>query len=98
MFSFPSEKDPLGRNKEVLKRFVKAGAPKEILYEQKPHLGTDVLASIVETLRKQIEAMGGSFRFGTKLTGLKLEDNTLQSLILNGEEELKALSLIHISD
>ena len=40
--------------------------------------------------RKQIEAMGGSFRFGTKLTGLKLEDNTLQSLILNGEEELKA--------
>ena len=83
-------KDPLGRNKEVLKRFVKAGAPKEILYEQKPHLGTDVLASIVETLRKQIEAMGGSFRFGTKLTGLKLEDNTLQSLILNGEEELKA--------
>lgn len=83
-------KDPLGRNKEVLKRFVKAGAPKEILYEQKPHLGTDVLASIVETLRKQIEAMGGSFRFGTRLTGLKLEDNTLQSLILNGEEELKA--------
>ena len=55
-------KDPNGRNHEVLERFVKAGAPKEIVYQQKPHLGTDVLIGIVETLRHQIEAMGGSFR------------------------------------
>ena len=41
-------KDPYGRNHEVLKRFVAAGAPEEIIYQQKPHLGTDVLVGIVE--------------------------------------------------
>lgn len=40
-------KDPYGRNHEVLKRFVAAGAPEEIIYQQKPHLGTDVLVGIV---------------------------------------------------
>ena len=48
-------KDPNGRNHEVLKRFVQAGAPQEIVYQQKPHLGTDVLIGIVDTLRHQIE-------------------------------------------
>ena len=67
-------KDPNGRNHEVLERFVKAGAPKEIVYQQKPHLGTDVLIGIVETLRHQIEAMGGSFRFETTMTDLILKD------------------------
>ena len=56
-------KDPYGRNHEVLKRFVEAGAPEEILYQQKPHLGTDVLIGIVEKMRHEIEEMGGSFRF-----------------------------------
>ena len=58
-------KDTFGRNQEVLKRFVEAGAPEEILYQQKPHLGTDVLVPLVQTLRHQIEEMGGSFRFRT---------------------------------
>jgi len=65
-------KDPFGRNQEVLTRFVQAGADPAILYQQKPHLGTDVLIKIVETLRHQIEEMGGSFRFSTKLTDLKI--------------------------
>ncbi len=56
-------KDPFGRNHEVLYRFVQAGAPAEILYQQKPHLGTDVLIGIVQEMRKEIEEMGGSFRF-----------------------------------
>ncbi len=63
-------KDPFGRNQEVLKRFVEAGAPGEILYQQKPHLGTDVLVQIVETMRHQIEEMGGTFRFRTNVTDL----------------------------
>ena len=54
-------KDPNGRNHEVLKRFVEAGAPEEIVYQQKPHLGTDVLIGIVETMRHQIEEMGVLF-------------------------------------
>ncbi len=54
-------KDPYGRNHEVLKRFVDAGAPEEIIYQQKPHLGTDVLVGIVEKMRHEIEEMGGKF-------------------------------------
>ena len=52
-------KDPSGRNHEVLKRFVQAGAPSEIIYQQKPHLGTDVLVGVVETLRHEIEKWAG---------------------------------------
>ncbi|HIV35280.1 MAG TPA: FAD-dependent oxidoreductase [Candidatus Blautia intestinigallinarum] len=83
-------KDPSGRNKEVLRRFVKAGAPKEILYEQKPHLGTDLLVPIVETLRRQIESMGGEFRFETQVTDLRLEDGRLTGVVLRGGEEIPA--------
>ena len=71
-------KDPNGRNHEVLKRFVQAGAPQEIVYQQKPHLGTDVLIGIVETLRHQIEEMGGSFRFEAKMTDLLFEEGHLK--------------------
>ena len=84
-------KDPYGRNREVLRRFVKAGAPGRILYEQKPHLGTDVLTGIVRTLRRQIIAMGGSFRFRTKVTGFERNGTSpgqLKALILNDTEIL----------
>ncbi|MDQ9765804.1 hypothetical protein RFZ33_01745, partial [Acinetobacter baumannii] len=70
-------KDTFGRNQEVLKRFVEAGAPEEILYQQKPHLGTDVLVPLVQTLRHQIEEMGGSFRFRTQVTDLIFENDRL---------------------
>ena len=83
-------KDPHGRNQEVLKRFVKAGAPKEILYEQKPHLGTDVLTGIVKNLRAQIVSMGGEIRFGSKLTDLHFRDGALCAVSINEEEMLPA--------
>ena len=83
-------KDPFGRNTEVLKRFVEAGAHREILYQQKPHLGTDVLIGIVETLRRQIEEMGGTVRFRSKVTDLKIEDGALCGVEINGEEILPA--------
>ena len=83
-------KDPSGRNHEVLKRFVQAGAPSEIIYQQKPHLGTDVLIGIVETLRHQIEAMGGSFRFETTMTDLILKDGRLEAVEVNHGEKIPA--------
>lgn len=83
-------KDPNGRNHEVLKRFVAAGAPEEIIYQQKPHLGTDVLIDIVETMRHQIEEMGGSFRFGTKVSDLCIENGSLQAVVVNNEEKIPA--------
>lgn len=70
-------KDPFGRNRQVMERFVKAGAPREILYENKPHLGTDVLVDLVVNLRRQIEDMGGSVHFRTKMTDLLFEKGVL---------------------
>lgn len=87
-------KDPAGRNREVLKRFVEAGAPEEILYDHKPHLGTDLLIRLVETLRGQIEEMGGSFRFQTQLTDLVIRDGALQALELDRGEILPAEVLV----
>lgn len=83
-------KDPNGRNHEVLKRFVEAGAPYEIIYQQKPHLGTDVLIGIVETLRHQIEKMGGSFRFETKMTDLIMEKGRLKAVEVDHKERIPA--------
>ena len=83
-------KDPNGRNHEVLKRFVEAGAPQEIVYQQKPHLGTDVLIGIVETMRHQIEEMGGEFRFRSTVTDLVVRDQKLAAVIVNEKEEIPA--------
>ncbi len=83
-------KDPAGRHREVLQRFVQAGAPEEILYDQKPHLGTDVLVLLVENLRHQIEAMGGRFCFQSQATDLQIEKGTLQAVEINKETWISA--------
>ena len=83
-------KDSSGRNHEVLKRFVQAGAPEEIIYQQKPHLGTDVLVGVVETLRHEIEEMGGTFHFRSKVTDLVLEKGQLKEIEINGEQRIPA--------
>lgn len=83
-------KDPYGRNHEVLKRFVAAGAPKEIIYQQKPHLGTDVLVDIVQKMRHEIEEMGGHFRFRSKVTDLIFENGALQAVQINEKEQIPA--------
>lgn len=72
-----SVKDPFGRNRKVLEIFVEAGAPAEILYQQKPHLGTDLLIQIVQTIRRQIEDMGGEFRFRSQMTDLRIENQSI---------------------
>ena len=60
---------------------MEAGAPSEILYQQKPHLGTDQLVGIVQFMRHQIEEMGGEFRFRSTVTDLMIRDRKLlQSL------------------
>lgn len=83
-------KDPFGRNHEVLKRFVEAGAPEEILYQQKPHLGTDVLIGIVEAMRRQTEEMGGKFLFRSKVTDLIFENNALKEVEINNSRRIPA--------
>ncbi len=64
-------KDKYGRNREVLRTFVAHGAPERILYDAKPHMGTDVLARVVKSMRQEILAHGGQVLFGTMLEGLE---------------------------
>ncbi len=74
-------KDPAGRNRKVLELFVEAGAPKGILYEQKPHLGTDLLVGIVRCMREEIVRLGGDIRFGCRMTDLVLESGAVRGIV-----------------
>ena len=70
----------------VLEQMVKAGAAEDILFDAKPHVGTDVLLTVVQNLRKRIIELGGEVRFNAKVTGIQSRDNTLTGLELeNGE-------------
>ena len=70
----------------ILEQFVKAGAREEILYDAKPHVGTDVLLEVVQNIRKRIISLGGEVRFNTQVTGLCTENGQLTGLKLeNGE-------------
>lgn len=86
-------KDKFGRNKEVLRIFVEAGAPEEILYEAKPHIGTDVLLHVVRHMREQMIAWGAEVRFESKVTDLLIEQDAnkrkLKGLVINGTEQLE---------
>ncbi len=70
----------------ILEEFVKAGAPGEILYMGKPHIGTDILKSVVKNIRETIISLGGEVRFNSKLEDIKIQDKKIKSIIVNGEE------------
>ncbi|MDD6811705.1 MAG: NAD(P)-binding protein [Lachnospiraceae bacterium] len=76
-------KDKYGRNKEVLRIFVEAGAPEEILYEAKPHIGTDVLMRVVKNMREQILSWGGEVRFESRVTKLVIENKIQEEIPQN---------------
>ena len=61
----------------ILEQFARFGAHEDILYDAKPHIGTDVLMNIVQNLRSEVERLGGEVRFGCKLTGLQSEQGIL---------------------
>jgi uncharacterized protein len=65
--------DPRHLTRKVLTEFVKAGAPEEILFVAKPHIGTFRLVSVVEKMRAEIEALGGEVRFGQRVTDVRIE-------------------------
>lgn len=81
-------RDPLFHGRKVLDEFVKAGAPEEILYVSKPHIGTFRLTGMVENIRQQIEALGGEIRFQHKVTDLVIEEGQLHGAILENGERL----------
>lgn len=75
-------KDKDGRNKEVLSIFVKEGAPENILYESKPHIGTDILIHVVKNMRKRIIEHGGEVCFDAKATDFLVENGCIKSVIV----------------
>ncbi len=82
-------KDPRHLGRKVLIEFVKAGAPEEILTEAHPHIGTFRLVTMVESLRRAIEGLGGEYRFQSKVTDLLLDDaRQLQGVKLETGEEI----------
>ncbi len=83
-------KDKYGRNRKVLSLFVEAGAPEEILYDHKPHMGTDILCRVVSNLRKAILDKGGEVWFEAKATDFVIEQGKIAGVIINGTQMLKA--------
>jgi len=69
-------KDPQHHGRKVLEEFVKAGAPAEILYVSKPHIGTFRLVTMVEHMRANIESLGGEIRFQCRVVDVDIEDGT----------------------
>lgn len=68
------------RIKKVLEEFVRFGAPEEILYKQKPHIGTDILKGVVKNIREEIIRLGGEVRFGAKMTGFDIVDGYIKKV------------------
>ncbi len=80
-------KDPRGG--KVLEEFVIHGAPEEILYKNKPHIGTDILRRVLINMRKTIIDLGGEVSFNSKLTDLIVEEGQVKSIVINGSEEIE---------
>ena len=80
-------RDPRHLGRKVLTEFVKAGAPEEILYVARPHIGTFRLVGMVERMRREIESLGGEIRFQSRVAELRIADGRVQGVVLaNGEE------------
>ena len=91
-------KDPRHLGRKVLTEFVKAGAPEEILYVSKPHIGTFRLVGMVEAMRHEIESLGGEIRFGQRVTDVLIEDGPdgkrIGGVVLASGETLKSRHVI----
>ena len=82
--------DPRHLTRKVLAEFVKAGAPDEIEYVSKPHIGTFRLVGMIEKMRADIVQLGGEVRFGQQVTDLLIEDGAVRGLTLADGVELRA--------
>lgn len=87
-------KDTNYRQRKVLETFVKHGAPEEILYLNKPHIGTDILRKVIKSMREEIISNGGEFKFNECLTDIKIENNKLTEIEINNNKWLKTNLLV----
>jgi hypothetical protein len=88
-------RDPRHLGRKVLEEFVRAGAPEEILWVSKPHIGTFRLVTVVEGMRAEIERLGGEYRFGARVVDLEIEEGPdgarrLRGFVLENGETIAA--------
>jgi len=82
------------RIKYIFNEFVKTGAPEQILWDAKPHIGTDKIRNVTKNIKEQIIKLGGEVRFNTTLTNLKITKNKLTGIVINNKEEIETDILI----
>ena len=87
-------KDPKFLGRKVMHEFVRAGAPAEILYVSKPHIGTFRLTGVVAAMRKEIIALGGEVRFESRVSDVLIEGNQIQGVALESGEILHARHVV----
>lgn len=87
-------KDPLNRSRKVLEILAEHGASPDILYINKPHIGTDVLGQVVKNIRNHIVSLGGTVMFDSQVTDLIIEDQTLKGVIINNGQPLFTEALV----
>lgn len=87
-------KDVSGRNRKVLEEFVKAGANEEILYLNKPHIGTDELQKIVKNIRIEIAANGGEVCFESQVTDILIKNGMVTGVKVNDQKEINTQTII----
>lgn len=83
-------KDNAGRSRKVLEIFTEAGASPDILIEHKPHIGTDVLETVVKNIRQEIVRLGGEIRFHSRVTDLEIRNQRICSVTVNGTGRIPA--------
>lgn len=85
-------KDKYGRNHKVLEIFAEYGAPKEILTDSKPHIGTDLLRTVIKNMRNDMIHAGGSIRFHTKLTDIRTDEagNLTEAIVCTDQDGKQA--------
>ena len=79
-------KDKKFRMLKVFDTFIEMGAPIEIKYLNKPHIGTDLLRNVIINMRNKIIQMGGEFKYNTLMTDIIIDDNNIQKIVLNDEK------------
>ncbi|WP_146448774.1 NAD(P)/FAD-dependent oxidoreductase [Vibrio kanaloae] len=87
-------KDPKHYGRKVIEEFVAAGAPEEILYVSKPHIGTFKLVTMIEKMRASIIELGGEIRFSTRVDDVHMEDGQITGLTLSNGEEIKTRHVV----
>jgi uncharacterized protein len=87
-------KDPKFYGRKVMREFVRAGAPEEILYVSKPHIGTFRLTGVVAAMREEIISLGGEIRFESRVTDVRIEDGRIQGVTLAGGEEVASRHVV----